>query len=133
MAFVLPDVGEVIFLTRILTAENSRLHLYSNNYTPVEGSVIGGFTELVASGYANIALTGTVSSGTWAIATVSGTSAASYPQQTYTLTASGTAYGYYLTNNANDALLLAELFTDGPYVIPAGGGTIKVTPNISAS
>jgi hypothetical protein len=36
-------------------------------------------------------------------------------------------YGYYITDVANSIPLYAERFTDAPFVIPAGGGTINVT------
>ena len=42
-------------------------------------------------------------------------------------------YGYFVTNNAGTVLLWAERFTDGPYNLPSGGGSIKITPSIEAS
>jgi len=35
------------------------------------------------------------------------------------------------TLGISDSILMwAEKFVDGPYIIPAGGGTIKITPRI---
>lgn len=129
MALLVPDVGEVEMLKRILNFSATgdvRIHLYANNYTPVEGSIVGNFTECSAAGYAAITLTG----ASWSIATATGTSEAAYAQQTFTFTATQVVYGYYVTNSANTIVLWAELFTGGPFNIPAGGGSVKVTPKI---
>jgi hypothetical protein len=70
-----------------------------------------------------------------------------YAQQTFTFTGADSIAGYYVqcvkarTNNtapitagpvgvADSIIMWAEKFSDGPYVIPAGGGTIKITPRI---
>lgn len=127
MALLVPDVGEVEMLKRILNFSATgdvRIHLYSNNYTPVEGSTVANFTECSAAGYAAITLAG----ASWSIATTTGTSEASYAQQTFTFTATQVVYGYYVTNSANTIVLWAELFTGGPFNIPSGGGSVKVTP-----
>jgi len=129
MALLMPDVGEVIALGRMLNkvaTGDVRLHLYSNNYTPVEGSAVGNFTEASASGYAAKSLTGS----SWTITTTTGTTEAVYAEQTFTFTAAQVVYGYYVTDAANTGLLWAELFTGAPFNIPSGGGSIKVTPRI---
>lgn len=129
MALLVPDVGEVEMLKRILNFSATgdvRIHLYSNNYTPVEGSTVANFTECSAAGYASQLLTG----ASWSIATSSGTSEAAYAERTFTFTATQVVYGYYVTNSANTIVLWAELFTGGPFNIPAGGGSVKVTPKI---
>lgn len=130
MALLVPNVGEVELLSRLLNKnapDNVVLHLYTNNVTPDEADVVGTYTEATAAGYSAITLTG----ASWSVATVTGTTTASYAQQTFTFTAAEPAvYGYYVTNNAGTVLLWAERFTDGPYAIPSGGGTIKITPKI---
>jgi hypothetical protein len=129
MALLAPDVGEVIMLSRILNKAATgdvKLHLYTNNYTPVEGSLLANFTECVATGYAVKTLTG----ASWTVATAAGTTEASYAEQTFTLTASATVYGYYVTDSAGTGLLWAELFSGGPFSIPSGGGDVRVTPKI---
>jgi hypothetical protein len=131
MALVVPDASERTFLTRILTLENSKLKLYSNDYTATEATVIGAYVECAAGGYAQKTLTGTVTASTWTISSQAGVSTASYPEQEYVLTSALTAYGYYVTNNAENALLWAERFTGAPFAIPSGGGSIKVTLNIT--
>ena len=129
MALLVPDVAEVLLLSYALnkvTAGDVKLHLYTNDYTPVEGFVIGSFTECTATGYGAITLTGS----SWTIATATGTTTASYAQQTFTLTSASTDYGYYITNNGATQVLWAERFSDAPHTIPSGGGTEKVTVNI---
>lgn len=54
MSLVAPDVGEVLLLSYALNKVaqgDVKLHLYTNDYTPVEGSTISNFTECTASGY----------------------------------------------------------------------------------
>jgi hypothetical protein len=129
MALLVPSVGEAEALKRILNysaADNLKLKLYTNNKTPAEADVVASYTESTGTGYTSITLTGsswTVNAGDPTIA--------SYAQQTFTYTGAEAAiYGYYVTNNGGTVLMWSELFSDGPYAIPAGGGTVKVTPRI---
>jgi hypothetical protein len=130
MALLVPNVGEVEMLSRLLNknaSDNVVLHLYKNDQTPGEADVIGDYTECTAAGYASQELTGS----SWAVSTAGGVTTATYSQRTFTFTAAEpTVYGYYVTNNAGSLLLWAERFSDGPYAIPGGGGTIKITPKI---
>ena len=129
MALLVPDVGEVLLLSYALNKVaplDVKLRLFTNNYTPVEASVLASFTEAVAAGYAAITLTG----ASWTIASAAGVTTAEYAEQTFTLTAASTDYGYYITNNAGTQVLWAERFTDAPHTIPSGGGTEKVTVKI---
>ncbi|MCK4447173.1 MAG: hypothetical protein KAW56_08825 [Candidatus Marinimicrobia bacterium] len=125
-ALLVPDVGEVLLLSYALNkvaATDVKLRLFTNDYTPVEGSVVANFTEAVAAGYAAIALAG----ADWTIATSVGVTTAEQPQKTFTFTAASTDYGYYITNNAGTQVLWAERFSDAPHTIPSGGGTEKIT------
>ncbi len=127
MALVVPNVGEVKLLKYMLNNEaalNEVLHLYSNDPTLSQTSVVGDFTEVSAAGYSAITLAG----GSWTFATTT----ASYPEQTFTFTTSATAYGYYVTTTAND-LLWAERFTSAPFSLPGSGGQIQITLNITLS
>lgn len=130
MALLMPAVGEVEALKRMLNYSatgNVVLHLYSNNYTPVEGSTVASFTECTASGYAAKTLTGS----SWSITTTSNVTTASYAEQTFTFSAAQVVYGYYVTDAANAIVLWAELFSGSPFNIPSGGGSVKVTPKIT--
>jgi len=130
MALLIPDVGEVLLLSyslnKITPGDTVKLKLYTNDYTPVEGSVIGSFTQAVAAGYAAIDL----AKADWTIATSGGVTTAEQPQKTFTFTAASTDYGYYVTDIAGTGLLWAERFSDAPHSIPSGGGTEKITVKI---
>jgi hypothetical protein len=130
MALLVPLVGEINLLGRMLnfaSPDDVKLHLYTNNHTPTSSDTTANYTESSGAGYAAITLTGS----SWVIAGPT-PATASYPQQTFTYTgAEPTIYGYYVTNNAGTTLEWAELFTDGPYAIPSGGGSVKITPKIS--
>ncbi len=79
------------------------IHLYSNDATISDTNVIADFT--LVTDPASISLTGT----SWSI--TDGT--ASYAQQTFTYSTSGTVYGYVITNAAGTIVMWAEEFTDG--------------------
>jgi len=130
MALLVPLTGEINLLGRMLNfaaSDNVILHLYTNNITPSSSDTLGTYSESSGAGYAAITLTGS----SWVIAGPTPATAA-YPQQTFTYTgAEPTIYGYYVSNNGITVLEWAEKFTDGPYAIPSGGGSVKITPKIS--
>lgn len=130
MALLVPDEGERELLGRALNAETPddvKIHLYTNNKTPAEDDVLGDYTEATASGYAEITLAG----GDWTIDTSANTTTGEYDQVSFDFTSDEPdIYGYYVTDNANSILLWAERFSDGPYAIPSGGGSVKITPKI---
>ena len=126
MALLVPDVGEVLLLSYALdkvVPGNVFLRLFTNDYTPVEGSVYASFTDATAAGYGEIELEG----NDFTIASDGGVTTAEFAQQTFTFTAASTNYGYWVVNNAKNQVLWAERFTDAPHTIPSGGGTEKIT------
>ena len=127
MALLVPDVGEVLLLSyalnKIAPGDSVKLKLFKNDYTPVEGSIVGDFTEADTAGYSAIDL----AKADWTIATDTGVTTAEQPQKTFTLTGAGSHYGYYITDIAGTGLLWAERFSDAPHTIPSGGGTEKIT------
>lgn len=130
MSLLVPNEGEVLFLSYALNKTSPadvKLHLFTNNHTPAEGDTTASYTESTAAGYSAKTLTGS----SWSISTTSGTSTASYAAQTFTYTAAETVYGYYVTNNAANKVLWAELFPSA-FAIPSGGGSVVVTPAITA-
>lgn len=127
MALLVPDAGEVKLLQKMLNnvaADNVKIHLYSSNTTPAEADLVASYTLITNP--AAITLTG----ANWTVATVTGTTTASHPQQTFTFVGAATVYGYVVTDNGGTNLLWSERFTDGPYTIPSGGGSIKISPKI---
>ena len=132
MTLLVPNVGAQEILRRALNYSATgdvSLRLFQNDYTPVEGSVVGDFTVATWTGYANKTLTG----ASWTV-TLADPSEASYAIQTFTSSAGSqnqANYGYYITNAAGTVLIYAERFTDGPYTIVNNGDTISVTPKIT--
>lgn len=128
MALVVPNVGEVLLLTRML-ATDVKVHLFINNVTPAENIVLIDFTEATAAGYGAVTLTG----GSWTIETdLEGVTTAEYAEIEFTFTEGSTNYGYFVTDSDGTGLLWAEKFTDAPHTLPSGGGTEKITIRISA-
>lgn len=126
---VYPDAGLIQILTNIV-APDFHLHLFSNNATPSDSSVLGDFTESVFTGYA----VKTLSHGTWVSLGVSshiGTFA--YPTVVFSNTsgAAATVYGFFMTDTTNTILISAGLFDGSPITIPATTGTYAFIPTIS--
>jgi hypothetical protein len=124
MSFTTTDSGEIQLLKYMLNyapADNARVHLYTNNITPAGSDTISNFTESVASGYGSISLTGTL----WTLATLSGTSCATYARQTFSFTTSESVQGYYITNNNSSVLIWAEKFP-ALFSLPPAGGNVSL-------
>lgn len=126
MALLVPSAAEDVMFQNILNItapQTLKLKLYTNNYTPVEGSTEANFTEAAGNGYADVSLT----PGNWVI-TPGNPSSADYPQVTFTFTGNlGNVYGYYVVQTTSGKIMWAELFTDGPYNIVNNGDQIKIT------
>lgn len=131
MALVVPNAAEDVILQNLLNKtapQTLLLKLYTNNYTPIETSVEGDFTEAAGFGYAAISLT----PASWTITPGAPTDSA-FPQQTFTFTgALGNVYGYYIVQTTSGKIMWAERFTDGPYNIVNVGDQIKVTLHLTA-
>lgn len=127
MSLVVPDqMGEILLLQYIVgmvNADNPVLHLYANDVTPSDSSVISDLTEVAGTtGYHPI----TLLSNNWTTTQVGGVTTAVYSEQTFAFSTGATAYGYYVTNQSNHLLWL-ERFSGAPFQIPDGGGTISIT------
>jgi hypothetical protein len=129
-ALVLPNQGEQLALEAMVgktAGQNLVLRLYTNNYTPVEGTTEASVTEASGNGYSAITLT----AANWSFA-AGDPSTLSYAEQTFTFTgALGNVYGYYFTQVTSGKLVWAEKFTNGPYNIQNNGDQIKITPAIT--
>ena len=114
-----------------VNGKNLTMKLYTNNYTPVETSVPGSFTEASGGNYA----AKTLANGSWTIETGNTPRDAIYAQQTWTfsgaLDGGATIYGYFIVD-ADGNLLWAELL--GATMTPASSGDIlQVTPRLQGS
>lgn len=134
MAGVASNASRATMMAQVLNktaASNLTLRLYKNNVTPSDTDpdlASSTYTEANFTGYSAASFT----AANWSVTTAK-PAVASYAQQTFTSSADQSVqnvYGYYITNAAG-SLVVAELFSDGPYAVSANGQTIKVTPTIS--
>jgi hypothetical protein len=130
MALVVPDEGEVQLLKMITGAgaqEDFLLKLYTNAGPPAEADVAATYTEATLAGYAAITLT---HGAGWTVSTTAGVTSAVFAAQTFSFTGGPqTINGYYLVGAVSGKLLWAEAFASAAN-IPAGGGSIQITPKI---
>lgn len=133
MALLVPTVGEnklIEFALGKSTPGDQILHLYVNNYTPVDGDTSASYTEMSTLGYAAKTLT----KGSWTVAQNAGVAQATYADQTFTFTA-GTAvtvYGYYVTDTTTGTLLWAEKFGTA-LTVQYAGDQIIISPTFTGS
>lgn len=117
------------FFVNAAEPENLVLRLYVNNVTSAETDTAEAYSEASGAGYAAIELDGEQ----WDAPAEGSPTSIGYPQQQFVLTgALGGVYGYFMTRAQSGRIALAERFTNGPYTISAGGGTIKITPRLTA-
>lgn len=134
MAIVIPNAAEQLQLKGYLNhtaAQNQKLKLFTNNFTPGATDTEASFTEAAGGGYAEKALTGS----SWTIATDgSGNASGTYAIQTWTftgaLTASATIYGYYVVQTTSGLLLWCERLSSS-FQPATNGDTLSVTPTIT--
>jgi len=113
-------------LQQTLLNFNLKLALYTNNVTPVTGSVFSDFTLCTATGYSDQTLT----AGNWTFTDDTSDSYATQPTQTFTFTSSTTVYGYIIYNSSGNQYWCGELFSDGPYTFGSTGGSVVIDPKI---
>jgi len=95
MAIKVPDVGERALLDQLLDAAGYEVHLYQNDYTPVDATVIGDLDEADYSGYAEQIATG----WTAAVTTPLGRAISFADEMNFAHDGGGTdntIYGYYV-------------------------------------
>ncbi len=128
---VIPDEGKIDLLSAnaafgSLSLGTIQLKLFQNNYTPVDSSVSGNFTEANFTGYSAKTLT----PGTWTTPTiVSGSAKTVYGSTPLTWTCgvtTNTIYGYYVVSAATGHVLWAERFAVSRGL--TAGDELDVTP-----
>lgn len=131
MALLGIEQGIISFLEAFMlnksASANLKLHLYTNNHTPVSSDTRAAYTECTDGGYSAVTLTG----ANWTIADVAGTSTATYPTQTWTFAGTVTIYGYYVTDSGNTKVCWAELFSTS--LAFGAGQQLALTLNITLS
>lgn len=134
MALLVPDVGEVELLKRLLYAnagsENGTLRLYKTNVTPAESDTAASYTVADFTGYSDKTLTSTQSGATWTVpATSTGTTSSTYGTTlTWSPTTSQTVYGYYVVGATSTVLWWAELFASSKNL--SNGDTLNLTAKL---
>lgn len=134
MALLVPDVGEVELLKRLLYgnagSENGTLKLYKTNVTPAESDTAASYTVADFTGYSDKTLTSSQSGATWAVPTTStGTTSSTYGTTlSWSPTTSQTVYGYYVVGATSTVLWWAELFASAKNL--SNGDTLNLTAKI---
>ena len=121
MSLIWPNVGEIDALNA-LKPLCTHMYLYSNDYHPVPGSVVGDFVESTFPGYTSAALswgpTATNANG-------KAESIAALCTFTFTGGAPATVYGYYVRGPSPYPLRFAER-APAPILLTTAGDTIKI-------
>lgn len=131
MGLVVPDLGEIELLTKLLKNttdnENYIIRLYKNNYAPVSATVVGDFTEADFSNY----IAKTIARSDWASpSTVAGKAESSVTAQSWTCGPTGnTVYGYYVVGATSGVCLWAEQFAAARVL--ADGDVLNLTPKFN--
>lgn len=124
--------GGVDHLLRLFLNKDS-LHdvsigLYTNNHTPAVSDGLGSYTLCTLTGYAAVDTT----PSSWAGGPAAGVATYTYPAITFNFSAYAggtTIYGVVLYDGSGTAWAAALL--DTPYAVPAGGGSLVITPALS--
>jgi hypothetical protein len=133
VALVVPDLGEIELLTKLLKntadTEDYILKLYKNNYTPIAATVVGSFTEADFTNYADK----TIARSDWATpSTVSNKAESSVATQSWTCgVTTNTIYGYYVVGATSGVCLWAEEFAAARVL--ADGDILNLTPKFNLS
>jgi len=107
--------------------DGAKVHLYANDFTPDDQSVIGDFVEATYTGYAPSTVV------VWSAAGYAPNGRPTLPGGTKTfvsgspLLIANTVYGYYVTDTAGTKLLWSERFVT-PVIISAPAQIIAVLP-----
>lgn len=130
IAFVTTKLGAVHalqVLTYNVIQDYLRLHLFVNNIVPTRDDTLASYQECTAAGYGSIVLLG--SNWTFQVDPAAQVATATFPMQTFALTSSVSVFGYYITNQVTNVLLVAERFTNAPFQI-VGNGNVFITPKL---
>lgn len=108
----------------------AKLHLFSNNFSPSEDSILADFTEVAYTGYA-------AQTVTWSAAfydqngePVSSGGALLFIQTAVTVT--GIAYGAYLTDTAGAVLLGAGRLDNAPFGFSGANVALELAIQVAA-
>ena len=126
-AIVTVDAGLDILMPPYFVANDVKLKLFVNDYTPLRTSTAGAFTEAAGGGYALKTLT----ANTHTVQTATTPHDINWGSQAWTftgaLTTNPTIYGYYVTNSAGTTVLWAQRL-DSAFTPANNGDTLTIDP-----
>lgn len=126
---VTPKVGEITALNSLISAIDTRFHLYVNDTPLTLDTVLADFVEASFAGYAPIRVTTWIDAA-WIVDRV----ATLADLAVWECSADGppqTVYGYYVVNGTGTSLLWAERRVGGPVVMQFAGDTYSAEPYYS--
>lgn len=127
---VVPDVGLLKLIKWMLGIESPpssfTFHFYTNNYTPIQSSVLADFTE--ASG--GLIASFNVATGDWTTSVIGGHSDAQADEEDCAVLGSGDLYGYFVTPTSGSDVIWCERFDGAPWSYPSIGGSLLFEPAI---
>lgn len=128
MSLKVPFAASLFWLQVQITnlLEGCTIHLYKNDYTPIDTTVLGNLTEADFDGYTSLTVTG------WSAAALNADNKAATvaPLQTWTKSAGATpntVYGVFMKDGSGN-LLSAERNPAGGVLITATGQTYSNLP-----
>jgi hypothetical protein len=115
MLMVVLNEGKKFFLNNALNPSESTappyvVKLYSNDYTPVDGSNAGNFTEATFPGYAPVVINGDDFEAAVIVADVAHSTSVVTPSYTCTGGAGQLVYGWFMIENDFGTAILAQRF-----------------------
>ena len=133
MAVVAPTQGNREMLRRmirqVVLGDSLIIRLFRNKASGIAKSdSVRSFLYPVGTGYAQQ----TLNPASWTYPS-SGGDTIFYPTVSFVFTSGDSINGYVIntTKQPGDSVVLwAEVFSSGAYVVPGGGGTVRVTPQI---
>lgn len=105
------------------------VHLYKNNFTPLEGSVLGSFTEADFSGYAPLPI-GAFGAAVYAFGRATALGVAPLTWTNTTGAVGNDVYGVFVTNAAGTVLQFAERAPAAPIDMQTAAQVMSYTPSL---
>ena len=128
---VIPDEGKILWLYWALCTDGSDLEdfilkTYKNNYTPVDGSTAGDFTESNFTGYSSVAIARSSLPDPTITSHVAITTRSAVPTFTCTAGAAQDMYGWYLVGAVSGDVVAAQRFDNPRNMAPGAQEQIQV-------
>lgn len=126
------DAGMDIFVETYFVANDVKLKLFCNNYTPLRTSAVGNFTEASGGGYA----AKTLSADSHTVESGSTPHDLTWGSQTFTFTGplstNTTIYGFYITDVGGTHLLWAQRL-DTAFTPASNGDNLEIVCKLQYS